>query len=93
MVFDHICEKAKNLPILATSNNDCSPSLETINLIRKRNRGRQLELDNLIETFPPQEPKVVEQNRHTLDKDETPNQQFSSDAKYRASDTGESIDQ
>ncbi|KAM7512476.1 hypothetical protein LguiB_011351 [Lonicera macranthoides] len=86
-VFDHIREKAKNLPILATSNNDCSPSLETINLIRKRNRERQHELDNLIEAFPPEEPKAVEQNRHTLNKDETPNRQFSSDAKYLASDT------
>ncbi|KAM7509150.1 hypothetical protein LguiA_019603 [Lonicera macranthoides] len=86
-VFDHIREKAKNLPILAASNNDCSPSLETINLIRKRNRERQHTLDKLIEAFPPEEPKAVEQNRRTLNKDETPNRQFSSDAKYLASDT------
>ncbi|KAK1359490.1 DExH-box ATP-dependent RNA helicase DExH17 [Heracleum sosnowskyi] len=87
-VFDHIRKKAKNLPVLATSNVDpqCSPSLETLMLIRKRNRERQLELDSAIEVLDDMdeesnshlnlvsfaEPKKAEQNRQ-FDKDLIPN--------------------
>lgn len=86
-VFDHIRKKAKNLPVLATSNVDpqCSPSLETLTLIRKRNRERQLELDSAIEVLDDMyeesnshlnlvslaEPKKAEQNRQ-FDKDPIP---------------------
>ncbi|XP_017255313.1 DExH-box ATP-dependent RNA helicase DExH17 isoform X6 [Daucus carota subsp. sativus] len=82
-VFDHIRKKAKSLPILAASNVDpqCSPSLETLTLIRKRNRERQLELDSAIEVLDdmdesnfhwnsvsPAEPRKAEQSRQ-VDKD------------------------
>lgn len=87
-VFDHIRKKAKNLPILATSNVDpqFSPSLETLTLIRKSNRERQLELDSAIEVLDDMdeesnshlnlvslaEPKKAEQSRQ-FDKDLIPN--------------------
>ncbi|KAK2981551.1 hypothetical protein RJ640_027976, partial [Escallonia rubra] len=50
-VFDHIREKAKKLPVLATSTHECCPSLETLTLIRKRTRERQLEVDNILKIF------------------------------------------
>ncbi|GAA0138701.1 DNA metabolism protein [Lithospermum erythrorhizon] len=40
-VFDHIREKAKNLPVLSKSSSD-APSLETLSLIRKRTYDKQL---------------------------------------------------
>ncbi|KAJ4729267.1 DExH-box ATP-dependent RNA helicase [Melia azedarach] len=53
-VFQHIREKAKNFPVLTTSNNVHSPSSEPLILTRKRPRERytQLcdELDDLKET-------------------------------------------
>ncbi|KAL3526077.1 hypothetical protein ACH5RR_014449 [Cinchona calisaya] len=48
-VFDHIREKAKKFPALELSNDACSPSMETLTLIRKRTREQQLELDNSIQ--------------------------------------------
>lgn len=48
-VFDHIREKAKNFPVLELSSDSRSPSLETLTLIRKRTREKQLELDTPIE--------------------------------------------
>lgn len=105
-VFDHICKKAKNLPILATSNVEpqCSPSLETLTLIRKRNRERQLELDSAIGVLDdmneesnshwnlvsPAKPKEAEQSRQ-VDKDLIPNCHIN--AAYAANSTGELIDQ
>lgn len=87
-VFDHIRKKAKNLPVLATSNVEpqFSPSLETLTLIRKRNRERQLELDSAIQVLDDMDeesnscmnlvslakPKKAEQNRQ-FDKDLIPN--------------------
>ncbi|KAA8548132.1 hypothetical protein F0562_004607 [Nyssa sinensis] len=47
-VFDHIREKAKNFPVLASSNNPC-PSSEALVLIRKRTREKHLELDDVTE--------------------------------------------
>lgn len=53
-MFQHIREKAKNFPVLTTSNNVHSPSSEPLILTRKRPRERytQLcdELDDLKET-------------------------------------------
>lgn len=47
-IFDHIREKAKNLPVLTSLKVTCSPSLETLNLIRKRTRGKQLPVENAV---------------------------------------------
>ncbi|KAK3032096.1 hypothetical protein RJ639_036310 [Escallonia herrerae] len=58
-VFDHIREKAKKLPVLATSTHECCPSLETLTLIRKRTRERQLEVNNIIEIFEDAEKNEV----------------------------------
>lgn len=48
-VFDHIREKAKDFPSLAKSRVTCSPSSETLSLIKKRTRERQLVMDSLTE--------------------------------------------
>ncbi|KAK3033056.1 hypothetical protein RJ639_035682 [Escallonia herrerae] len=58
-VFNHIREKAKKLPVLATSTHECCPSLETLTLIRKRTRERQLEVDNILEIFEDAEKNEV----------------------------------
>lgn len=47
-IFDHIREKAKNLPVLTSLKVTCSPSLETLNLIRKRTREKQLPVKNAV---------------------------------------------
>lgn len=47
-IFDHIREKAKNLPVLTSLKGSCSPSLETLNLIRKRTREKQLLVENAV---------------------------------------------
>lgn len=102
-VFDHIRNKAKNLPVLATANNECSPSLQTLALIRKRNRKKQLELDSAIEIFEETdenkishqslamssaEPKKAEQSRHCTDKDMIPDCRISSATNYTINDAG-----
>ncbi|KAL9148882.1 hypothetical protein ABFS82_12G072800 [Erythranthe guttata] len=46
-VFDHIRKKSKTLPVLPTSKDTHSPSLEDFTLIRQRTRERHLELDNM----------------------------------------------
>ncbi|KAI8541451.1 hypothetical protein RHMOL_Rhmol08G0061800 [Rhododendron molle] len=48
-VFDHIREKAKSFPSLATSGNAFSPSSEALLRIRKQTREKQLEHSNGIE--------------------------------------------
>ncbi|KAG5534893.1 hypothetical protein RHGRI_022871 [Rhododendron griersonianum] len=48
-VFDHIREKAKSFPSLATSSNAFSPSSEALLRIRKQTREKQLEHSNGIE--------------------------------------------
>ncbi|KAL2500073.1 ATP-dependent DNA helicase MER3-like protein [Abeliophyllum distichum] len=102
-VFDHLREKAKNLPILPVSNDTCSPSLETLTLIRKRTREKHLELDSGIEFLEEKEsskiprgnvviqyPELteIEQSRHFLDKDATPDGHNSSIGSYLMSDAG-----
>ncbi|XP_027153798.1 DExH-box ATP-dependent RNA helicase DExH17 [Coffea eugenioides] len=62
-VFDHIREKAKTFPALEISNNACSPSLETLTLIRKRTREKQLELDNSFEIL---EEKGTSKDSHEI---------------------------
>ncbi|CAK9176144.1 unnamed protein product [Ilex paraguariensis] len=101
-VFDHIREKAKNLPVLAQSKNACSPSLETLTLIRKRTRERQLQLDDievLDETgsnkiphqtmlIPSAEQREVEQNGHNINIDQTSKYHISSNTIDLENDTG-----
>ncbi|CAI9109838.1 OLC1v1009749C1 [Oldenlandia corymbosa var. corymbosa] len=69
-VFDHIREKSKNLPALALSSfsdNTCSPSLETLTLIRKRMRDRHLEHDSIEVQDENPKNKVLRQNMATQD--------------------------
>ncbi|KAG5624417.1 hypothetical protein H5410_009635 [Solanum commersonii] len=47
-IFDHIREKAKHLPALTSLKGTCLPSLETLNLIRKRTREKQLLVENAV---------------------------------------------
>lgn len=61
-VFDHIREKAKNLPFLPMSN-DTSPSLEAFTLIKQRTREMHLELDNDFEGFEIQDSYRIPQSR------------------------------
>ncbi|KAL5572762.1 hypothetical protein UlMin_022359 [Ulmus minor] len=49
-IFDHIREKAKSFPYLgAASNSSYPPSIETLNLARKRTREKQFEVHNEVE--------------------------------------------
>jgi hypothetical protein len=61
-VFDHIREKAKGLPALAMLRNPCSPSSETLSLIKKRTRERQLGLDSPTVLEETNKSKVSRQN-------------------------------
>lgn len=103
-VFDHIRNKAKNLPVLATANSECSPSLQTLTLIRKRNREKQQEPDRIIDVFEgTEESKFCRQSlavsstepkksRHCADKDMIPVCRISSATNYTPTDLGELID-
>lgn len=66
-VFDHIREKAKNLPLLPMSNDTTPPSLEAFTLIKKRMREMHLELDNDFEVFEVQDGYRIPQSRMALE--------------------------
>ncbi|XP_055804712.1 DExH-box ATP-dependent RNA helicase DExH17 isoform X2 [Solanum dulcamara] len=101
-IFDHIREKAKNLPALTSLKDSCSPSLETLNLIRKRTREKQLLVENAVgvseevrRTKVPCHSMVIqsaeyidlEENRPFSNKNHRPDPYVSS-AIYLTSDTG-----
>ncbi|KAF3612838.1 hypothetical protein FXO38_36587 [Capsicum annuum] len=103
-IFDHIREKAKNLPALTSLKGTCSPSLETLNLIRKRTREKQLLVENAAgvsdevrRTKVPCHRVVVqsaeyidlEANRPFSNKDQRPYSHHASNAIYLAGETGE----
>lgn len=105
-MFDHIRNKVKNLPVLPVANSECSPSMETLTLIRKRNREKQIELDSVIEicedteeskisqhsiAISSVEPKKDEQSRHHFDNDVIPNFPFSSTTGY-SNDAGKLLE-
>ncbi|XP_059294176.1 DExH-box ATP-dependent RNA helicase DExH17 isoform X2 [Lycium ferocissimum] len=102
-IFDHIREKAKNLPALTSLRGTCSPSLETLNLIRKRTREKQRLVENEVGVYEEvRRTKVpchsmdiqsaeyidLEDNRPLSNKDERPYSHHVSNAIYLASDTG-----
>lgn len=102
-IFDHIREKAKNLPALTSLKGTCSPSLETLNLIRKRTREKQLLVENAAgvsdevrRTKVPCHRVVVqsaeyidlEANRPFSNKDQRPYSHHASNAIYLAGETG-----
>ncbi|KAI3768772.1 hypothetical protein L2E82_19605 [Cichorium intybus] len=67
-IFDHIREKAKSLPSFTpTPTTEYPPSLETLSLIRKRTRERQLALDDTLEisSNPCEEIESTEPDRNT----------------------------
>ncbi|PHU27550.1 ATP-dependent DNA helicase MER3 -like protein [Capsicum chinense] len=103
-IFDHIREKAKNLPALTSLKGTCSPSLETLNLIRKRTREKQFLVENAAgvsdevrRTKVPCHRVVVqsaeyidlEANRPFSNKDQRPYSHHASNAIYLAGETGE----
>ncbi|KAJ8566966.1 hypothetical protein K7X08_019174 [Anisodus acutangulus] len=96
-IFDHIREKAKNLPSLTSLKGTCSPSLETLNLIRKRTRENAVGVSEEVKrTKVPCHGMVIqstehidlEDNRPFSNKDERPYSHHVSNAIYLASDTG-----
>ncbi|GMY13327.1 DExH-box ATP-dependent RNA helicase DExH17 isoform X5 [Fagus crenata] len=88
-VFDHIREKSKNFPILASSSMSCtSPSSEALIFTRKRTREKQLELYSEAEVLeetdrnkiprqsvvnPSSEPREAEDNGLSTNKCMPPN--------------------
>ncbi|PHT57407.1 ATP-dependent DNA helicase MER3 -like protein [Capsicum baccatum] len=103
-IFDHIREKAKNLPALTSLKGTCSPSLETLNLIRKRTREKQLLVENAAgvsdevrRTKVPCHRVVIqsaeyidlEANRPFSNKDQRPYSHHASNSIYLAGETGE----
>ncbi|KAK4367437.1 hypothetical protein RND71_011229 [Anisodus tanguticus] len=96
-IFDHIREKAKNLPSLTSLKGTCYPSLETLNLIRKRTRENAVGVSEEVKrTIVPCHGMVIqstehidlEVNRPFSNKDERPYSHHVSNAIYLASDTG-----
>ncbi|KAK6798776.1 hypothetical protein RDI58_006479 [Solanum bulbocastanum] len=103
-IFDHIREKAKNLPALTSLKGTCLPSLETLNLIRKRTREKQLLVENAVgvseevrRTKVPCHNMVIqsaeyidlEENRPFSDKDQRPYSHHVSNAIYLPDERGE----
>lgn len=99
-VFDHIREKAKNFPVLATSNNVQSPSSEAWTLPRKRIRANQVELDSAVEEtdrndvlhqivhIPSSEPQEVDQSKSLTPKQQTTARGSGTSAKSLVNDRG-----
>ncbi|KAK4347253.1 hypothetical protein RND71_033592 [Anisodus tanguticus] len=96
-IFDHIREKAKNLPSLTSLKGTCSPSLETLNLIRKRTHKNAVGVSEEVKRIKvPCHSMVIqstehidlEDNRPFSNKDERPYSHHVSNAIYLASDTG-----
>lgn len=99
-IFDHIREKAKNLPPLRMLGDTRFTSLETLTLIRKRTRERLLAVENPIEVLDEGINKVA---RHSMiiqsarahqlennfsDKDPTPESHYISKDNSLTNDTG-----
>lgn len=102
-IFDHIREKAKHLPALTSLKGTCLPSLETLNLIRKRTREKQLLVENAVgvseevrRTKVPYHNMVIqsaqyidlEENRPFSNKDQRPYSHHVSNAIYLPDERG-----
>ncbi|KAH7851890.1 hypothetical protein Vadar_017925 [Vaccinium darrowii] len=91
-VFDHIREKAKSLPSLATSINAFSPSSKALLLIRKRTRERQLECSNAIEVMGETESNKVQDSSGLIPSSDQREEHRSDNWKASPSNTNESFD-